>query len=70
MEELYSLFKFLRAKPLDDWQIFRSRVSSEVKEGRTGVAMKRLHVILKAIMLRRTKTATIGGWHFSSNPRW
>ncbi|CAK9784152.1 unnamed protein product [Cutaneotrichosporon oleaginosum] len=61
VEELYSLFKFLRAKPLDNWQIFRSRVSAEVKDGRSGIAMKRLHVILKAIMLRRTKTATIDG---------
>ncbi|BEJ17181.1 hypothetical protein CspHIS471_0605820 [Cutaneotrichosporon sp. HIS471] len=61
VEELYSLFKFLRAKPLDNWQVFRSRVSAEVKEGRTGIAMKRLHVILKAIMLRRTKDATIDG---------
>ncbi|RSH87961.1 uncharacterized protein EHS24_000484 [Apiotrichum porosum] len=61
VEELYSLFKFLRARPLDNWQTFRSRVSSEVKAGRTGVAMKRLHIILKAIMLRRTKDATING---------
>ncbi|GMK57535.1 hypothetical protein CspeluHIS016_0403690 [Cutaneotrichosporon spelunceum] len=61
VDELYSLFKFLRAKPLDDWSVFRSRVSVEVTEGRTGIAMKRLHVILKAIMLRRTKNATIDG---------
>jgi hypothetical protein len=60
VEELYSLFKFLRARPLDNWGSFRERILSEVKAGRTGVAMKRLHVILKAIMLRRTKTATIG----------
>lgn len=60
VEELYSLFKFLRARPLDDWQTFKERISSQVKEGRTGIAMKRLHIILKSIMLRRTKNATIG----------
>ncbi|WWC66176.1 uncharacterized protein I206_100077 [Kwoniella pini CBS 10737] len=61
VEELYSLFKFLRAKPLDDWDNFRDRISSLIKDGRTKLAMKRLHVILKAIMLRRTKDATIDG---------
>lgn len=53
----------MRAKPLDDWQVFRNRVSAEVKEGRTGIALKRLHVILRAVMLRRTKNATIGEPH-------
>ncbi|KAL1413004.1 hypothetical protein Q8F55_000753 [Vanrija albida] len=61
VDELYSLFKFLRARPLDDWQTFKDRISSQVKEGRTGIAMKRLHIILKSIMLRRTKDATIDG---------
>ncbi|WVQ77121.1 hypothetical protein IAR50_006804 [Cryptococcus sp. DSM 104548] len=61
VEELFSLFQFLRAKPLDDWQEFRIRISSLVKEGRTKIAMKRLHVVLKAIMLRRTKDAEIDG---------
>lgn len=59
VEELFSLFQFLRARPLDNWQVFKARISSEVKNGRTGMAMKRLHIILKAIMLRRTKDATI-----------
>ncbi|ORY23357.1 SNF2 family N-terminal domain-domain-containing protein [Naematelia encephala] len=61
VEELFSLFKFLRARPLDNWDTFRARISSLVKNGQTQVAMKRLHVVLKAIMLRRTKDATIGG---------
>lgn len=60
MEELFSLFQFLRAKPLDDWHVFKERISSLVKDGRTKLAMKRLHVVLKAIMLRRTKDAEIG----------
>ncbi|WVR06061.1 hypothetical protein IAU60_003089 [Kwoniella sp. DSM 27419] len=61
VEELFSLFKFLRARPLDDWDTFRDRITSLVKDGRPKLAMKRLHVILKAIMLRRTKDATIDG---------
>ncbi|WWD17666.1 hypothetical protein CI109_102107 [Kwoniella shandongensis] len=61
VEELFSLFQFLRAKPLDDWHVFRERISSLVKDGRTKLAMKRLHVVLKAIMLRRTKDAKIDG---------
>ncbi|WWC86455.1 uncharacterized protein L201_001332 [Kwoniella dendrophila CBS 6074] len=61
VEELFSLFKFLRARPLDNWETFKERISSLVKEGRTKLAMKRLHVVLKAVMLRRTKDATIDG---------
>ncbi|WVO16853.1 hypothetical protein L204_104539 [Cryptococcus depauperatus] len=61
VDELFSLFLFLRAKPLDDWHVFKERISSLVKDGRTKLAMKRLHVVLKAIMLRRTKNAEIDG---------
>ncbi|EIW72382.1 hypothetical protein TREMEDRAFT_70705 [Tremella mesenterica DSM 1558] len=60
VQELYSLFKFLRAKPLDDWDTFK-RIVALVKDGRTKVAMKKLHVVLKAVMLRRAKDATIDG---------
>ena len=60
VEELFSFFHFLRAKPLDDWHVFKERISSLIKDGRTKMAMKRLHVVLKAIMLRRTKDAMIG----------
>ncbi|KAL7419356.1 hypothetical protein Q5752_006194 [Cryptotrichosporon argae] len=59
--ELYSLFKFLRAKPMHQWETFRDQVAMPVKRGQTKLAMKRLHYILKAIMLRRTKDATIDG---------
>jgi SNF2 family DNA or RNA helicase len=60
IEELYSLFRFLRAKPLDDWDNFRDRIAKLVKNGQTKVAMKRLQVVLRAIMLRRAKDATLG----------
>ncbi|KAK4687668.1 hypothetical protein P7C73_g2453, partial [Tremellales sp. Uapishka_1] len=61
VEELFSLFQFLRARPLDNWATFSSRISKLVKSGQTKLAMKRLHVVLKAVMLRRTKDAKIDG---------
>ncbi|WVF70244.1 hypothetical protein IAT40_005033 [Kwoniella sp. CBS 6097] len=61
VEELYSLFKFLRARPLDDWDTFKERIGNLVKNGQVKLAMKRLHIVLKAVMLRRTKDATIDG---------
>ncbi|CAE6346188.1 unnamed protein product [Rhizoctonia solani] len=61
VEELYSLFKFLGVRPLNDWDEFRTTIAQPVKQGRSTRAMKRLHVVLKAIMLRRTKDMTING---------
>lgn len=58
--ELYSLFRFLRVRPLDDWDLFRDRIVKPMNRGQVGLAMKRLHVLLKVVMLRRTKDATIG----------
>jgi SNF2 family DNA or RNA helicase len=60
VEELYSLFRFVRAKPLDDWNTFRDRIAKPVKSGQTKIAMKRLQVVLRAIMLRRAKDALLG----------
>ncbi|KAI9513461.1 SNF2 family N-terminal domain-containing protein [Russula earlei] len=61
VEELYSLLKFLRIKPLNDWQTFNEQINKPVKSGRSVRAMKRLHVVLRAIMLRRRKTDVING---------
>ncbi|KZT63245.1 hypothetical protein DAEQUDRAFT_742034 [Daedalea quercina L-15889] len=61
IEELYSLFKFLRIKPLNDWSIFNEQIAKPVKANRTTRAMKRLHVVLSAVMLRRTKTTIVNG---------
>ncbi|KAF8752293.1 SNF2 family N-terminal domain [Rhizoctonia solani] len=63
VEELYSLFKFLGVRPLNDWDEFRTTIAQPVKQGRSTRAMKRLHIVLKAIMLRRTKDMTINGWN-------
>ncbi|KAJ7632980.1 SNF2 family N-terminal domain-containing protein [Roridomyces roridus] len=62
VDELYSLFKFLRIKPLNDWERFNTQIAKPVKNGRgAGRAMKRLQVVLKQIMMRRTKTQTLNG---------
>jgi len=60
--ELYSLFKFLRVKPFNDWERFNASIAKPVTSGRgAGAAMKRLQVVLRKIMLRRTKTQTLNG---------
>ncbi|CAG8452129.1 8018_t:CDS:2 [Ambispora leptoticha] len=57
IEELYSLIKFLRIEPYCDWNEFRQAF---VKSN-TQIVMKRLHVVLKSILLRRNKNAKING---------
>ncbi|KAI6041557.1 SNF2 family N-terminal domain-containing protein [Pisolithus marmoratus] len=61
VEELYSLIKFLRIRPLNDWQTFNEQIAKAVKGGYPNRAMKRLQVVLKAIMLRRTKNQILNG---------
>ncbi|KAI0342449.1 hypothetical protein BDW22DRAFT_1330967 [Trametopsis cervina] len=61
VEELYSLIKFLKLRPLDDWAEFKAKIAQPIKNGRPQRAIKRLHVVLNACMLRRTKTDTLNG---------
>ncbi|KAF8470373.1 SNF2 family N-terminal domain-containing protein [Gautieria morchelliformis] len=61
VEDLYSLLKFLGIRPLNDWTHFNDTIAKPVKAGRTSRAMKRLHVVMKAIMLRRLKDAIHDG---------
>lgn len=61
VEELYSLIRFLRIRPLNDWQTFNEQIAKPVKGGYPNRAMKRLHVVLKVIMLRRTKNQSLNG---------
>ncbi|KAH7929303.1 hypothetical protein BV22DRAFT_1110033 [Leucogyrophana mollusca] len=61
VDELYSLIKFLRIRPLNDWQTFNEQISKPVKSGRSVRAMKRLQVVLKSIMLRRRKDHVLNG---------
>ncbi|KAI9068646.1 hypothetical protein FKP32DRAFT_1561262 [Trametes sanguinea] len=61
VEEIYSLIKFLRISPLNDWTTFNSSIAKPVKAGKPVRALKRLQVVLQKIMLRRTKTTIVNG---------
>ncbi|KIM23238.1 hypothetical protein M408DRAFT_332443 [Serendipita vermifera MAFF 305830] len=56
VEDLFSLLRFLRIKPLHDWDRFNEQIRKPMMAGRTATPMKRLHLILSTIMLRRLKT--------------
>ncbi|KAE8215945.1 hypothetical protein CF327_g804 [Tilletia walkeri] len=60
--ELWSLIHFLRIKPFDDYAHFKDKIGEPLNPKKKNVhqntvnwAMKRLHVVLQAILLRRTK---------------
>ncbi|KAG5440669.1 hypothetical protein PCK2_000257, partial [Pneumocystis canis] len=55
IEELYSLFKFLRIEPLNDFTVWKEQISKTMSQGDDDISFKRLKIILNAIMLRRTK---------------
>ncbi|KAJ7194709.1 SNF2 family N-terminal domain-containing protein, partial [Mycena pura] len=56
VEDFYSLFKFLRIKPVNDWECFNTQIILPILKGTgAGLAMKRLQVVLKHVMLRRVK---------------
>lgn len=63
VDELYSLYRFLGIKPYSDWSKFRGAFG--VLFGKKGdpqaQAMRNLQVLLKATLLRRTKTSQIDG---------
>ena len=55
LDELQSLIKFLRIKPYDELKSWKDSITGPMKNGRGGLAMKRLQYFLKAFMKRRTK---------------
>lgn len=55
LDELQSLIKFLRIKPYCELQRWKEGITQPMKNGRGGLAMKRLQVFLRAFMKRRTK---------------
>ncbi|KAI9664003.1 MAG: hypothetical protein M1821_007494 [Bathelium mastoideum] len=62
VEELYSLIRFLRIKPYCHWEDFRTDFVKPLKQYYLkDSAMKKLQALLKAILLRRTKTTKIDG---------
>ncbi|KAG8906365.1 hypothetical protein FRB99_007049 [Tulasnella sp. 403] len=68
VEELFSLIHFLQIRPLNDWDTFNTQIAKPIKAGKSGVPMKRLQVVLQAIMLRRTKTQIVQGKPIISLP--
>ncbi|KAJ9632961.1 hypothetical protein H2204_007529 [Knufia peltigerae] len=64
VEEMFSLVKFCRIRPYNDWDLFRSMISKPLKENwanRKKKAMQTLQALLRAILLRRTKQSKING---------
>ncbi len=70
VHELFSLIRFLRIKPYNDYHKFTSEFGCLSKSGGSRGslyhdmepnAMKKLQAVLKAILLRRTKTSQIDG---------
>jgi SNF2 family DNA or RNA helicase len=55
LDELQSLIKFLRIKPYNELSSWKTQIIEPMKNGRGGLAMKRLQYFLKAFMKRRTK---------------
>ncbi|KAG9022469.1 hypothetical protein FRB95_014735 [Tulasnella sp. JGI-2019a] len=61
VEDLYPLMHFLQIRPLNEWDTFNSQIAKPIKIGKTQIPMKRLQVVLSAIMLRRKKTDMVNG---------
>jgi SNF2 family DNA or RNA helicase len=65
VHELYSLIHFLRIKPYNDYRRFNEDFGCLTKgnsrERQLKRAMQKLQAVLKAILLRRTKTSKIDG---------
>ncbi|KAF5099768.1 hypothetical protein D0Z00_001509 [Geotrichum galactomycetum] len=59
--ELYSLLRFLQIKPYDDEQRFNKEIGNPIVKYGTPDAMRKLQALLKAILLRRTKSSKIDG---------
>ena len=55
LDELQSLIRFLRIKPYNEMPAWKEQITLPMRNGRGGLAMKRLQIFLKAFMKRRTK---------------
>ncbi|CAD0100754.1 unnamed protein product [Aureobasidium mustum] len=64
VEELYSLIHFLRIRPYNNWNNFKTDFNQPLKgnnESGRQMAMHKLQALLKAILLRRNKKTEING---------
>ncbi|KAI8367781.1 SNF2 family N-terminal domain-containing protein [Blakeslea trispora] len=55
VDELYSLFRFLRIQPLAEYHHFKQNITLPISAGNSRLALERLKAVLMAVMLRRTK---------------
>jgi SNF2 family DNA or RNA helicase len=55
LDELQSLVHFLRIKPYSELEHWRENITRPMNNGRAGLAFRRLKLILKSFMKRRTK---------------
>ncbi|EMR09478.1 hypothetical protein PNEG_02065 [Pneumocystis murina B123] len=55
LDELYSLFKFLRIEPLNNFSVWKEQISKPMSQGNYELSIKRLRIVLNSIMIRRTK---------------
>lgn len=46
---------------MHDFSVFKTKIMAPIKAGRGKLAMSRLSVILKAVLLRRTKNTLVNG---------
>lgn len=63
-DELYSLVRFLQIKPYNEWPEFSKNFSKPLKgknEIYVDAAIRKLQALMKAILLRRTKSSMIDG---------
>ncbi|GAA5972086.1 hypothetical protein JCM11641_002489 [Rhodosporidiobolus odoratus] len=62
--DLYSLLEFLGkgvCNPMHHYSEFKAKIADPIKGKRSKTGFARLSIVLKAIMLRRTKTMTVEG---------
>lgn len=72
VQELHSLLKFLRIRPYGNLERFNHDFTRPLKSGSANAqkkAMKQLQVLLKAVLLRRTKESKIDGKPILQLPR-
>ncbi|KAI9594613.1 SNF2 family N-terminal domain-containing protein [Syncephalis fuscata] len=60
LTDLYSLIKYLRVTPFDDFGHWRQLFITPIQRGHPE-AMRRLQILLKYLTLRRTKTTKVNG---------
>lgn len=60
IDELYPLIRFLGIKPYNDWKKFSHQIVQTIKR-RSVTGTQKVHALLSAILLRRTKDSEIDG---------